>query len=433
MSNLNENLHNGIKMDKEVSLNVEFCGFLCENPFLLAASPVARDGKMIARAFDFGWGGAITKSVSLDQNLPDRSLSPRFVSIQPGGSNLSVHSQMTGLGNIDFRIDKTVEETFESYRQVKKDYPNKFLAVSIKVNYDRDNWMHMTSLAAATGCDAIEICLSCPDEGVCGDSICSTSIAQNPDAVKEVMGWVKEATDLPIIVKLINDDGLPIIAKAAYDAGAAAVSVINSIKCIPGFNLDTLTPVPTIDNVSTSVGLSGAAIKPIAEYCVYNIKRNEHTKHIPVSGVGGITYAQDAIEFLLLGAATVQVATQIMYEGYRIVEDFIVGLETFMKQHGYKNIDDFMGIAINNYVDSTKGLSREQQMKSNIDEEKCIRCGKCYISCMDGGYQAINVDDNRLMQVDQDRCVGCGLCKIVCPVDGAIYFNTDDKIMEGLF
>ena len=97
-------------MTNKPELNTYFCGFLCENPFLLAASPVSRQGDMIERAFSLGWGGAITKSISLDQDLPDSSLSPRFAKVTASGCSLLPQNNSFGMANIDFRIDKVFKK-----------------------------------------------------------------------------------------------------------------------------------------------------------------------------------------------------------------------------------------------------------------------------------------------------------------------------------
>jgi len=406
-------------------IGIEFCGFKCLNPFFLAASPVARTGEMIGRAFEMGWGGAVTKSISLDQDLPDRSLSPRFSGARPGGNPNRLQKNTIGLGNMDFRIDKSVQETLDSFAAVKAKYPDRMLIFSIKAPFEELAWIKLAKLAANAGADAIEACLSCPD-GAGG------SIGQNPDSVKEVLTWLKASVSQPIIVKATaHVNNIALIAKAAQDGGAAAVSAINTLKSMGGINLRTTDPIPTVNGMSTSVGLSGAAIKSVAQYCIYEIAKTPGI-NIELSGVGGVTCAQDAIEYLLFGATTLQVATQIMYEGYSFVQDMSEALERFMAEHGYSSVQDMVGAALNKLVPSTGFLSREQQLKANIDQELCINCGRCFISCRDGAYQAITFNQERKAGVNKDDCVGCGLCRLTCPVPGAIYYSDEKGRKEGL-
>ncbi len=404
---------------QKTDLSVEFCGFRCENPFLLAASPVARTAEMISRAFDQGWAGGVTKSVSLDQDLPDHSLSPRFAGLRTGGSGLSLQKNAVGLGNLDFRIDKGVQETFDDFARLKKDYPHKLLIISIKAPFVQEEWQRLAGLAAAAGADGIELCLSCPDAGTGG------SIGQHPVSTRQVLSWVAAVTSLPKVVKLTpHVASLAEVAQAAAEGGAVAASAINTIKSMGGFNLEGLKPLPTVLGQSTSVGASGRIIKPFAQYCVYEIA-NAQTP-LQISGVGGVGCAQDAIEYLLLGASTIQCATQIMYEGYEFVEDLRHGLARFLVDHGLQNVTQLIGAALPNYVPSTAQLSRRQQLKSNIDQDFCIHCGRCHVACRDGAYQAVSFSTERKAAVDHEKCVGCGLCRLVCPVPQAIYLTAEN-------
>jgi len=413
------------------NLEVEFCNFRCENPFLLGASPISRNGEMIERAFQMGWGGAITKSVALEQDLKDRSLSPRFVNINNGGSNTEFNFKKIGMTNIDFRIDKSVKDTLDSFTKVKKKFPHKFLAVSIKSEYKESNWKKLATLAANTGADALELCLSCPDSGK--DNFCCSSnkgcqnieksIGQNESAVKNVLKWVREVTKLPIIVKLSpNVSDIKIIAYTAKEEGAKAIAVANSLKSISGFNLRTLEPLPTIEGISSIAGLTGPALKPIMLYYVSEINK-ERKIDLDISAAGGISCAHDAIEYLLVGASTLQIVTEVMWEGFRIIDEFRDGLERFMRYHNFGSVKDFIGIGNRKIKSSSKNLSRNQQLISNISKEKCIGCGKCYVACRDGGYEAISFSQERVVEVILDECVGCGLCQIVCPVPDAIYYT----------
>lgn len=402
--------------------SVDFLNFHLENPFLLAASPVARTAEMIGRAFEMGWGGAVTKSVSLDQDERDHGLSPRFTGVRAGGTVTETSMNIQGMTNIDFRIDNSVADTMNDFALVKKKYPHKFLALSIKAQFVQEHWKRLGELASDTGADALELCLSCPDTPS-GGGVCMGSIGQNPEGIKTVLSWVREVSDLPVMVKLTSHvQSLPSIGLAVQDGGGAALSAVNTLKCIPGIDFETLLPVPTIEGASTSTGLSGSTIKPLAQYCVYELCKTEGLD-LPVSGVGGVSCSRDALEYLLLGATNVQVATAIMQEGYRIIDDLLFGLQDFMEWKGFRRIEDFRGSLLSKYVPSTAGLSRRQQLASNINEELCTRCGRCFISCRDGAYQAIDMDENRHLSVDQEKCVGCGLCDLVCPVPGAIFFT----------
>ena len=125
---------------------------------------------------------------------------------------------------------------------------------------------------------------------------------------------------------------------------------------------------------------------------------------------------EDAAEFLLLGATTLQVTTSIMQYGYRIVEDMKNGLEHYMEEQGVDSLMDLIGVANANIIPA-ENLDRDYVLYPEFDTEKCIGCGRCYVSCYDGAHQAISWDEeNRKPSCDHNKCVGCHLCALVCPV-----------------
>ena len=388
------------------NLTVEFCGFNCLNPFLLAASPVARNAEMIMRAFDKGWAGAVTKSLALSQNNDLHSIMPRFSGFG--------HSSM---GNLDFRIDKTVEETVKDWTKIKDAYPEHFLAVSIKEGVDEESWRLLAEYAASTGADAIELCLSCPDSASNEECV---AIGQNPDSTGIVISWVKKQTDLPIIVKLtpaINNI-LP-VARSVSNAGACAATAANTLKSITGVNLSTLVPEPAVAGYSNYVGLSGEALKPLTLRVVAEIA-NSSFGNLELSGAGGIRNWRDAAEYILLGASTVQVATEIMFRGYDIITELTDGLAEFMTNNQFSTVQAMVGHSLSK-LKPTYTLDQNYRVAATYNDSICIGCGRCFVSCRDGAYQAIDFDiESRKPNFREEDCHGCGLCLLTCPVRGCI-------------
>ena len=125
---------------------------------------------------------------------------------------------------------------------------------------------------------------------------------------------------------------------------------------------------------------------------------------------------EDAAEFILLGSTTLQVTTSIMQYGYRIVEDMKNGLMHYMEEQGVDSLGELVGIANQNIIPA-ENLDRDYVVYPDFDTDKCIGCGRCYISCYDGAHQAISWDEeNRKPSCDHEKCVGCHLCVLVCPV-----------------
>jgi dihydropyrimidine dehydrogenase (NAD+) subunit PreA len=206
---------------------------------------------------------------------------------------------------------------------------------------------------------------------------------------------------------------------AARRGGAHGVSLINTIKSIVGVDIDRFIPLPLVGNMSTNGGYCGAAVKPIALHMVAALAR-EKQFGLPISGIGGISNWRDAVEFILLGSSTVQVATEVMLRGYNIVEDMTDGLQEYMRTHGFDRIDQMVGKAIPAYTE-WGDLDMNYETVAKIDADKCIGCQLCVAACHDGAHQCIHPQqDTRVPHVDEAECVGCNLCQIVCPVPECI-------------
>lgn len=185
-------------------------------------------------------------------------------------------------------------------------------------------------LDSADGVHALEMNISCPNKQA-GWSVFGT----DPKVTFEVVSSVRKATGLPLIVKLSpNVTDIKIMAKAAEDAGADAISLINTIT---GIAVDIKTKKPKLANVTG--GLSGPAIKPIALRMVWEAFK---TVEIPIIGMGGIMNSPDAIEFMLAGATAVAVGTANFVNPAATI-DIIEGLEAYMKENNINSVGELTG------------------------------------------------------------------------------------------
>jgi dihydropyrimidine dehydrogenase (NAD+) subunit PreA len=224
---------------------------------------------------------------------------------------------------------------------------------------------------------------------------------------------------MPVIVKLtpnITDIRYP--ARAAKRGGADAVSLINTVSSITSVNLDTFSPEPSIDGKGSHGGYCGPAVKPIALNMVADIARDAETRGMPISGIGGVTTWRDAAEFLALGAGNVQVCTAAMTYGFKIVQEMQSGLSQYLDSHGM-TLSDLIGRAVPNVTD-WQYLNLNYVTKARIDQDACIKCGRCYAACEDTSHQAISMSPDRVFEVMDDECVACNLCVNVCPVEDCI-------------
>ncbi|RZL29922.1 MAG: 4Fe-4S dicluster domain-containing protein, partial [Rubrivivax sp.] len=188
-----------------------------------------------------------------------------------------------------------------------------------------------------------------------------------------------------------------------------------------GVDLDRMTMSPVTDGWGSHGGYCGPAVKPIALNMVAEIARDPATAGMPLSGIGGITTWRDAAEYIAMGCGTVQVCTAAMVYGFKIVQDMCSGLSNFMDEKGYASLDEFRGRAVPT-VKNWNQLNLNYVEKAVIDQDSCIKCGRCHVVCEDTSHQAIFAmkDGQRHFEVNDAECVGCNLCVSICPVPGTI-------------
>jgi len=187
-------------------------------------------------------------------------------------------------------------------------------------------------LDGVAGISGIEVNISCPNVKVGG-----AAFGVKPDSAAGVTAAVRAATSLPVIVKLTpNTNDITGVAKAAAAAGADSISLINTLRATA---IDINKRRPAIGNIIC--GLSGPAIKPVALAMVYEVAG---AVNVPVIGCGGITSAEDAIEFIMAGASAVQVGSAT-FGNPRASLDVLEGIERFMEKEGIKSLGEIIGAA----------------------------------------------------------------------------------------
>jgi len=395
-------------------LSCKIAGIDSINPFWLASAPPTDKKYNVARAFEAGWGGVVWKTMGPD---------PAVVNVTSRYGALHSPSRgLIGFNNIELITDRPLETNLQEIREVRSEWPDRVIIGSMMAPMEEKIWKELAIKIAEAGVHGIELNLGCP-HGMCERGM-GSAIGQVPEMVENATRWVREAVDIPVFTKLtpnVTDILLP--AEAAKAGGADGVALINTVNSVIGVDLDTMVPLPAVDGKGTHGGYCGSAVKPIALHMVGAIASNPDTKNLVISAIGGIGTWEDAAEFIALGASGLQVCTAAMLFGFRIVEDMIDGLSNFMDEKGYKTISDFRGKAVANLVD-WNDLNMNYDLKAVIDEELCIECGRCHISCEDTSHQAIKkteeADGGNRYEVVEDDCVGCNLCLHVCPVPDCI-------------
>lgn len=403
-------------MKKTIDLSVNFAGIKAPNPFWLASAPPTNSGYQVMKAFDAGWGGAVWKTLG----IPVMNVSSRY-----GAVNYR-NTRIAGLNNIELITDRPLADNLREIEEVKKYFPNHAVIASLMVE-TREQWISLIRDVQNAGADGIELNFGCP-HGMCERGM-GSAVGQEPEVLKTIVEWVMDEAKIPVITKLtpnvseITDPGL-----AAVQGGTSALSLINTIKSIVGIDLDTYAPYPVVDGKGTNGGYCGPAVKPIALHMLKELAGNPEINKVPICGIGGIETWRDAVEFILLGATSVQVCTAVMHYGFGIVREMEAGLRDFMESKGYETIYDFAGKAVPN-VTEWKHLNLKHKVVASINPDKCIGCDLCHIACDDGAHQAIALSDIpgvRIPVVIEENCVGCNLCSLVCPVESCITMEKRD-------
>jgi dihydropyrimidine dehydrogenase (NAD+) subunit PreA len=394
-------------------LTTEFLGIRSPNPFWLASAPPTDKAYNVNRAFEAGWGGAVWKTLGEDPPIVNVS-GPRYGAIH------SNERRVIGFNNIELITDRPLKVNLDEIRQIKKNWPDRALLVSVMFPMNEDVWRKYVPMIEDTGADGIELNFGCP-HGMSERGM-GAAVGQVPDYIRMATEWCKEFARKPVVVKLTpNVTSVLPPAKAAWEGGADAVSLINTINSIVRVNYETLTMYPSTDGMGSHGGYCGPAVKPIALHMVAEIARHKETSMIPISGIGGITDWRDAVDFLALGASNVQVCTAAMVYGFRIIDDLTAGLSNFLDSKGMRSVAELVGKAVPSVTD-WQYLNLNHVEKAVINQDLCIKCGRCHIVCEDASHQAITkvVNGERHFEVIDEECVGCNLCVSVCPVDNCI-------------
>lgn len=383
------------------SLKTTILGIEFENPFLLASAPPTASIESIDKAFEMGWGGAVLKTITPD-DLEMLEASPRYATIKEKGKVIC-------LQNIELLSHETIQYWVDGIKYLKEKHPSKVIIASIMAPVKKEEWQNLVHILNDTPIDAYELNFSCP-HGMPEKNI-GMAIGTSAEISTMITSWVKSVAKKPVFVKLTpNVTNITWVAKAVEKAGADGFAAINTVQSFMGINLETLEPVLNIDGYSTYGGLSGEAVKPIGFKCVAQLRQNSD---LPILGMGGISTWEDAAQYIALGADAVQVCTEVMINGYGIINGLKTGLLNYLDSKGFNNISELKNIAIPK-ITSHEKLNKRSHLYPAIDKEKCVYCGKCAKICSESEYHALSLEKGCL-NLNKEQCAGCSLCSHVCP------------------
>ncbi|CAL1262347.1 unnamed protein product, partial [Larinioides sclopetarius] len=443
-----------------VDLSVELCGLKFKNPFGLASATPTTSSPMIRRAFEAGWGFALTKTFALEKDIVT-NVSPRIVRGTTSG-----HVYGPGQGaflNIELISEKTLAYWLRSVTELKKDFPDHIVIASIMCAFDEQDWTNLAKSAEEAGADALELNLSCP-QGM-GERGMGLACGQDPDIVENICKWVRKAVKIPFFAKLTpNVTDIVNIAKAAHRGKADGVTVTNTVSGLMGLR-GNATPWPAVgkEQRTTYGGVSGNAIRPIALRAVSAI--GNAIPGFPILATGGIDSADAGLQFLHAGATLLQVCSAVQNQDLTVIDDYTMGLKALLyfqtlphmedwngqsppviKQQKGKPIIDIEGIVHKKLPNFGAFLSQKQAIISELkahqdllsdslvykrtigEPQKSVPRVKDVIGkALDyiGSFSRLDTAQQMVALIDEDTCINCGKCYMACNDSGyqAITFD----------
>ena len=383
------------------TLKTSVLGIDFENPFLLASAPPTAKIESIDKAFTLGWGGAVFKTVTPD-NLEMTEACPRYAVWKNG-------SRVCGFENIELLSHLTVQQWLDGSKYLRQKHPSKVQIASIMAPVAKEEWQKLVQTFNKSEIDAFELNFSCP-HGMPEKGI-GLAIGTHPEISAMITKWVMEVAQKPVFVKLSpNVTNIVEIADAVEKAGANGFAAINTVQSLMGVDLQTFEPLPNVNGQSTFGGYSGMSVKPVGLRCVAQIRQ---ASKLPILGIGGISSWHDAAEYIAVGADVVQVCTEVMLNGYQIIEPMKKGLLSYLESKGFNSPADLKNKAIDK-LSAHKNLNKSQLIYPHINNDLCVKCGKCVMICDESEHSALRLDGAQI-RVDKDKCVSCSLCSHICP------------------
>ena len=334
-------------------------GLKLPNPFVIGSGPPGTNLNVIVKAFQEGWGAVIAKTVSLDASKVV-NVTPRYAKLHSNDGK-----EVIGWENIELISDRPFKIWEDEFKKCKDKFPDRILIASIMEEYRKDAWVEIVERCQACGVDGFELNFSCP-HGL-PERKMGAAMGENPEILTEVVEWVMKVAKKPVWAKMTpNVTHIEDPSRAALKSGATGISAINTIRSVMGVNLETLRPEPAVEGYTTPGGYSCRAVKPIALRMVMEIAqviRKEYPGR-SLSAIGGVETGNDAAEFILLGADTVQVCTGVMKFGYEHVKPMCEQLLAFMEKHKFETLADFKGKSLDYFTTHAALVKRQGERKA---------------------------------------------------------------------
>lgn len=362
-----------------MSLSTSFLGLNLKNPIIVAAGPWSRDAKSIQSSIDAGAGAVVTETITLETGT---NIRPRLFKNNGHLFNVMLYSALS-LEQWEYELEQINKKDCFIICSIWGSSPSELSYIASKVE--------------RMGADAIEISISAP----IGTK--SERLTYYPDYIEEYVKSVVNVVDIPVMVKLSYNTSLySKVIKSIENAGAIAISAIDSLKSLQGVNIETRQSI-----MPTYGGYTGEHIRPISLATTATLAQLTGCQ---LSGVGGIFNYKNALEYIMLGSTTVQLASAIQLGGYHVITETISDLKQWLEKHSYNNINSLRGSALKS-LEAYEDIPVEDLIARIKTSCKSENVSKAYSACI---YNAIEIH-NQEPTILSDLCTGCGLCAEICP------------------
>lgn len=389
-----------------ISIGIQFADINLVTPFIIASGPystaIGEIHKHVENIAKNGWGGLVTKTIISNYGTevkPHLWSSPEFklIGMQNAGPAMTLYNKP-----LMEKLKKDAESAHAA---------GIVLFVSI-IGSSYDEWGEMAYECEKAGADGIELNLSCPSSNVAiQSSMGGFRVGQSPELSARAVEATISGTSLPVIAKMTpHAPDIVAVAKACVGAGSRAISGINTVRGIIGVDVWAEKPL-SADLLGRCYysGLSGPLIKSISLGICADLAL---AIGVPISAMGGVVKWQDAVEYILVGASTVQVCTGVMWYGFALGNKLRQGLIHYMADKQYRSIQDFRGNALR-HITSERPAGYPSDWHLELLPDKCNICQLCLVACRDNSSGAIRRVKGTL-HIDRSKCNLCGLCLTVC-------------------
>jgi dihydropyrimidine dehydrogenase (NAD+) subunit PreA len=384
------------------TLETEFAGVRMRNPLILSSATPSWDGAHCHEAWQNDAGAIVPKSLAPPVKFAQHPRSGRMKIIREGRRQI-------GMINIELYTTMDLRDWLQNDLQEASKGDSCIIA-SVVAHPDPESTARNARMIEESGKVAMfEINVSCPmpaDESKVG-----FQMGNDPLACQAQIRAIKDTVSLPVGIKLSpTTDSMVPVAEAAEAAGADFLTIGNSVRAFAG--VDVYTGLPKLPAYG---GYSGPAIKPITQRHVSEVARAVST---PISACGGVSTWEDVVEYIMLGASTVQLCTSIMWKGYAHFRTILEGLTTYMENQGLESLASVRGQALP-HIMTIDEVAKRPPLVAHVDPATCTNlkgggCELCRNVCF---YGAIAFAPR--LQVNPEKCDGCNLCVEICP-NGAL-------------